>query len=329
MTSQPLSLPAAAERTGISADVLRRAALNGLALPVTGTDDCFAEDEVAAWSDWGAIGRLLGRLRPLPRGGFAGEHIAVGAYAARNRYRLPFSGAWLVGDGGNRRTPDGYARSGHAYLAPCVQWAWDFCRIHPDDYARCHAELTMAELTRLRLRRGQAAGEADFAVSEPWERPAIFTVLREDGRDQRLHYLYETDVVAPADGRILSRMGRADDPSFAEAVAAARANGADDEASFFIEHAGGEYSQFAHVLARSLTVQPGEQVVAGEVLCQAGAAHHHLPHLHWGVWDSWHPLFAESLPITIAQCEVFEQNHFQPRQSLWLEAGLVVRAAVD
>jgi len=77
----------------------------------------------------------------------------------------------------------------------------------------------------------------------------------------------------------------------------------DQEFSFMIDHGHNEFSQIAHVLARSILVKPGERVKQGQAICKAGATHF-MPHLHWGVWDSWNPLFSQSLPILISQCQI-------------------------
>lgn len=91
-----------------------------------------------------------------------------------------------------------------------------------------------------------------------------------------------------------------------------------------IDHGNNEFSQVAHVLARTIIVKPGQKVKRSQFLCKAGGKQF-MPHLHWRVWDSWNPLFAQSLPITISECFVYENGTFIKRDNVWLERGLLVK----
>jgi len=300
--------------------ILERAVANGLLRPRDGRHPPrFSRAEAGLVADYSAIPRLLGRVRRDSRNDYVGRYIGPEDFEQKNRYILPFRGCWLVTDGGRQRGADGRWPSFHYYLAPCVRWAWDFCVIHPDEFDQCRAGMPVAEMLRLRFRRGQEPGKPDCALSEPGAAVPFREILNPDATDSRLHYLYGADVLAPAPGVILDRRGRADAEGF---VAGAHSP---DDGSFLIRHDGGEFSQIAHVLGETIAVRPGQRVERGEFLCRAGFKHAFLPHLHWAVWDSWHPVFAQALPVRIAACEVYRDGRFVAGHDVWCERGLLVR----
>ncbi len=286
----------------------------------------FSSAEVQCWNDWEGIGRALrDRLQRNERGEYLGTFLEPGEYVQTHRFRLPFRGRWLVTDGGKAATPDGWMKSWHYYRAPCVRWAWDFGMIHPEDVSKAREGMASADLLALRFRRGQPEDTPDYVIPDPWETDRPRQRLNPEAACARSHYGYGVDVVAPADGVIMTRMGQTDDPSFAAEVEEAKA-AADDRQhprGFLIDHGEDEFSQIAHVLAESITVRPGDVVSQGQVLCKAGGQTF-FPHLHWGVWDSWNPLFAQALPVTIDRCLVYEDGDFVQRENVWLERGMIV-----
>lgn len=340
-------LDEAARLTRTDPRVIRRAMDNGLAVSL-GTDAPgralqFEKHEVAAWVNPGRLHELLGsRLRRAPSGMFLGDFPEPDTYRQKNSFILPFEGRWLVQDGGDMRAADGRIRNTHCYCEPCYRWACDFVIIHPDDIPKTSAGMTLNEMHRLRKRKGQPEGIPDVESSEPEDNPmtSFWKVLNEEVLEPRLSYLYEVNVVAPADGIFMTRMGNTYDPQFEKDVARLAREDLDDEMGFMVDHGNSEISQIAHVLGRTIEVRPGERVEQGQTLCKAGGRHRSLPHLHWAVRDSWADYLACGLPIRISGCSVYKssdinhtdegscskqkQGSFVPKANVFLQRGMVV-----
>lgn len=297
-----LSLSAAASLANIPEYIVDRALELGLAVSSeeNGTV-CFPKEEVSDWLDWDKVGQLLSqRLKRNDKGECIGTFVEPGDYSQKNTFILPFPACWLVADGGKKRSPDGLVQQSHYSMAPCVRWAWDFCIVQPAEYDSCYFGMAADAVRKLHFRRGL------------------------DDDSPRDHYCYGIDIIAPAAGVIMTRMGSADDASFAGEITNAKEADDDREGGFLIDHGGNEFSQIAHVLAKSIAVLPGQRVEQGQYLCRAGARHPNMPHLHWGVWDSWNPLFAQALPILISNCLVYDDGQFGYAKHVWLESGMLV-----
>ncbi|MBI5724471.1 MAG: M23 family metallopeptidase [Planctomycetes bacterium] len=327
MATEDISVEELSAKIGIPVHILDRAIENGLLLPRNNRQPfVFTREEIALISDWAAVPKLLSRIRRDGNGEYVGRYIGPDDYGQKNRYILPFEGCWLVTDGGKLRTAKGRMRSFDYYMAPCVRWAWDFCAIHPDDYGKCHVGMPIIEMLRLRFRRGQEPNIPDYDHSEPGDEHEFRKILNPEALDNKRHYLYEVDLVAPARGVIMTRKSLLDDPSFVERIEFLRDRGEDDDhEGFMIKHDNDEYSQFAHVLGRTIAVRPGQQVEQGEFLCKAGGKHCFMPHLHWAVWDNWHPILAQGLPIRISNCMAYRENQFVAENNVWLERGMLVK----
>lgn len=320
------SIESIARRIHVPVNLIERAVDLGLAVPATTqTPYHFSDDEVTQWLNWDGVGRLIQqRLKRNDRGEYLGRFIEPGDYESKNQYILPFDGTWLVTDGGAARADNGWIRQNHYYMAPCIRWAWDFCVIHPDDYDKCYPGMSTSDLLALRFRKGQEENTPDFRMSEPWEEEEYRESIHPDSSDTRANYCYGLNIIAPADGIITTRMGAIDDPEFSNTVKRAQDTDSDEQFDFMISHRNGEYSQVAHVLAKSVKVVPGQEVKQGTLLCGAGGKAF-MPHLHWGVWDSWHPLFAQALPSTISKCLVYQNGAFVKKENVWLERGILVK----
>ncbi len=323
---QFLSILDASKKANVPVALIRRAVRNDLAVPVERKEPyCFSEDEVEKWSRFDSIPSLIdNRLQRDLKNEYRGQYIEPYEHSPRNSYILPFDQCWLVSDGGKAQTSAGNMLSHHYYIAPCVRWSWDFSIINPNDFNKCRIGISTADLLRLRFRKGQSEETPDYTLSEPWEKDEHRKVLTPDSSKTSDHYCYGIDIIAPADGVVVTREGLEQDLCFEEHIKSAREARDDRAFSFMIDHGNNEISQIAHVLARTVAVKPGQKVEQGQFLCKAGAKQF-MPHLHWGVWDNWNPLFAQSLPITISACLVYEDGQFVEKQNVWLERGMLVR----
>ncbi len=326
------SLDAAAKLVKAEPAIIRRAVANGLAVPLEeGEPFSFTEEEVRGWIDPSKRWELLGaRMRRGPHGAFVGQFVEPGEYRQRNRYILPFTGCWLNIDGGNLQTADGRIRNTHYYCEPWFRWSSDFTVIAPDDYPKCRRGMTDQQIMSLRHRRGQNESAPDFERSESETYPfdSWGKTLNPQGIENQLGFLYEMDVIAPADGIFMTRQGATEDRQFNEYIASLAKNKQDDELGFLLDHGKGELSQIGHVLGRTLEVRPGQRVRQGQVICKAGGRTNGMPHLHWAVRDNWNDYLACTLPITIAECLVYAGETFETRRDVWLEKGMLVKNTV-
>ena len=321
-----LSMEDACTLSGVPEEILLMAIQNGFAQPVSGKPPyAFSSREVAVWSDWPNIGRLIeSRLKRNEFNEYLGRFIEPGEFQAKRSYLLPFSDLWLVGDGGCARNAEGRVLSGHYYTAPCNRWAWDFVIIHPADYRKCHPGMTDEELDRLRVRRGQEENRPNYEKSQPfpWERDQGVEppAKKFPARD---FFCHGKNIVAPADGVVVPPRGPAGAERFINTVEEARKAGDDRPYVLYIDHGSNEYSVLGHILARSIVVEPGQKVKQGELICQAGGEFL-IPHLHWGIVNHWHPLFAQSLPVLIKECRVNCMGDDTIAKEVWLERGMLV-----
>jgi len=65
-----------------------------------------------------------------------------------------------------------------------------------------------------------------------------------------------------------------------------------------LRHAGGEYSQYAHMKQGSVRVKVGDTVTRGQVIGQVGQTGNTTePHLHFQLTDGPDPLYSRGVPI--------------------------------
>lgn len=72
-----------------------------------------------------------------------------------------------------------------------------------------------------------------------------------------------------------------------------------------VEHGDGSFSAYAHLRRRSLRVQVGQQVSAGDVLAEVGnSGNSSEPHLHFQLMDRRRPAEAAGLPFRLLGIEI-------------------------
>lgn len=87
-----------------------------------------------------------------------------------------------------------------------------------------------------------------------------------------------------------------------------------------IQHAGGEYSDYAHLRQGSVKVKAGDKVIRGQVIAQVGHTGNTTePHLHFQITDGPDPLYSRGLPIVFRNT-VIEGLGFEgrPLQTGWI-----------
>lgn len=88
-----------------------------------------------------------------------------------------------------------------------------------------------------------------------------------------------------------------------------------------VEHAGGEYSVYAHLQPGSITVRPGERVVAGSQLGRVGSSGNSTePHLHFQLNDGPDVSTARGLPVEFTGI----QDRWLETRGRHLRAGQIV-----
>ncbi|CAM4279567.1 M23 family metallopeptidase [Lacicoccus alkaliphilus] len=117
-----------------------------------------------------------------------------------------------------------------------------------------------------------------------------------DPDDLNAYYAYSSPVTAPAAGKVVRVLeGIADNAPFEMNTDAPEGN------AIIIEHANKEYSLLAHLRNRSILVEAGDEVSAGEMIAQCGnSGASDTPHLHFHVMDGIEPHEADAIRIQFA-----------------------------
>jgi murein DD-endopeptidase MepM/ murein hydrolase activator NlpD len=142
---------------------------------------------------------------------------------------------------------------------------------------------------------GYAAYALDFVPAQP-------TGARAPRRGAALarFVCYGRPVLAPADGTVVSAHGGARDwPAYTK--------GRDQGNYVILQHAPGEYTEFRHLAARSVTVAIGDRLQRGEVIGRCGnSGNATTPHLHIGFLSSIDPIATR--PMTLSGYEVMNKD---------------------
>jgi murein DD-endopeptidase MepM/ murein hydrolase activator NlpD len=155
-----------------------------------------------------------------------------------------------------------------------------------------------------------------------------------DGTHFDDYYAYGADVLAAADGRVISAAN--DQPEDSSAMQ--RSN--ETQESYFarlqkeqgerlaqgltaitgnyvmIDHGKNEYSLYAHLQPGSVRVHVGDQVKAGEVIGKLGSSGNSTePHLHFHVCDNADPLMCAGVPVNFSNVTIQWADLPRPIQS--------------
>jgi murein DD-endopeptidase MepM/ murein hydrolase activator NlpD len=134
---------------------------------------------------------------------------------------------------------------------------------------------------------GYAAYALDFVPAQP-----IGTPAPKRGAPLSKFACYGQPILAPADGTVVTAHGRARDwPAYRK--------GRDQGNYVIIQHAPGEYTEFRHLAAGSVTVKPGAAVRRGEVIGRCGnSGNAYMPHLHIGLLSSIDPITTRAMTFS-------------------------------
>lgn len=162
-----------------------------------------------------------------------------------------------------------------------------------------------------------------------------------DGTRLDDYYAYGRDILAVADGTVVEAATDATEandrllqPGESEADFEQRTIQAQNELLaksykapvgnyVVIQHAGGEFSQYAHLKQGSVRVKVGDAVTRGQVIGQLGHTGNSTePHLHFQLTDGQDPMYSRGIPIVFKNT-VVEGLGFEGRP---LQTGWIVTA---
>ena len=122
------------------------------------------------------------------------------------------------------------------------------------------------------------------------------------GKPTNLHsyYCYAKDIVAPADGTVVTVRKKSRD-TYVDGVNA-YCDSVDIRGNYItIKHHDGEYSVSAHLLSNSITVKVGDKVKQGDVIAKCGnSGNSSEPHLHFQFQSGKSFFFSVGLPIAFS-----------------------------
>jgi hypothetical protein len=149
---------------------------------------------------------------------------------------------------------------------------------------------------------GQPVDSRRYAID--WQQVKNGVTFSGDSRDARSYYAYAKDVVAVADGRVVTaRDGLPDNiPGHGDAFHPAVPITLETIAgnTITLDLGGGQFAYYMHLQMGSLRVKAGDRVRRGQVLARVGASGDaREPHLHFEVTTSSKVLAGEGLPYLI------------------------------
>lgn len=122
--------------------------------------------------------------------------------------------------------------------------------------------------------------------------------------DNRSYHAYNADILAVADGKVVATKDGIPEntptsPKMAVPITLDTIGG-----NFVMEDIGnGRYAFYAHLIPGTLTVHPGDQIRAGQLVGKLGnSGNSSEPHLHFHICDGPKPMFCNGMP--------FEIDHF-------------------
>jgi murein DD-endopeptidase MepM/ murein hydrolase activator NlpD len=147
--------------------------------------------------------------------------------------------------------------------------------------------------------RGYAAFALDFVPAQ-----LKGAVLPPRGAPLAKFVCYGQPVLAPADGTVVAAQGGARDwPGHVK--------GSDEGNYVILQHAPGEYTEFRHLAAGSVTLAVGVRVRRGEPIGRCGNSGNAVtPHLHVGFLSSVDPIVTR--PMTFSDYQVLTPDGWRP-----------------
>ncbi|MGH7336744.1 MAG: M23 family metallopeptidase, partial [Myxococcota bacterium] len=238
------------------------------------------------------------RLRLVARGkSAAGDpveaqaELAIAARPSPNAYLFPLAGTWFVGAGAS-------LHSHHRWVVP-EEFALDIARLGEGG----------------RTYRGSGEKSSDYFAWEAEVRAAadgkVVTVVDK--------FTDSDDVLKRVGESAEAYAGRIQQHQMALFQQGLEAIGGN---VLVLEHAGGEYSHYAHLRQGSVRVKTGDLVRRGQSLAKLGNSGNSTePHLHFQVTDGPEPLGSAGLPVAFEEIEILLAD--SPRT---LQSGDVVDA---
>lgn len=160
---------------------------------------------------------------------------------------------------------------------------------------------------------------------------------RGDKKDLHSYYCYGKDILAPADGVVVSAKNSFPDCRIMD-------DGQPDPDTpdiggnrIIIKHSANEYSAICHLMPESITVQKGQLVKRGEVMAKCGNSGNTTePHIHFQVQNTAHFYSSMGIPIHFSniQARVYEKYHIVDTRPLpekddikdgYINRGLLVK----
>jgi murein DD-endopeptidase MepM/ murein hydrolase activator NlpD len=144
-----------------------------------------------------------------------------------------------------------------------------------------------------------------------------------DGRNNADYYAYGRRVLAAKDGTVVSVRG-----DMAENVPGESTNTANPGGNVVvINHGNNQFGYYAHLKPFSVTVKPGAQVRAGDVLGEVGnSGDSREPHLHFHVMNNADPAAGDGVPVVFENWKAQSYGRFpEARQMGILPRGEFVQ----
>jgi hypothetical protein len=145
-----------------------------------------------------------------------------------------------------------------------------------------------------------------------------------DNKKVENYYCYGRDVLAPADGEVISAVKKHPDSAvYGNGTAECKAHDIRGN-HIIIRHSTKEYSLIAHLKPDSITVKKGQKVTRGQVIAQCGNSGNTTePHIHFQVSESKNFFASASLPIKFKNVIVKEDG--KTRNEGYISRGQMVQ----
>lgn len=202
---------------------------------------------------------------------------SIDNYTPQTDFILPFSGEWLVVNGGIDK------QTSHSWGIPNQRYAYDFFIV-------------------------DAEGKS----------------FSGDNKVVENYYCYGKDVLAPADGEVVSAVNKHPDSNvYGNGTAECKAHDIRGN-HIIIRHSKKKYSLIAHLKPGSITVKKGQRVTQGQVIANCGNSGNTTePHIHFQVSESKNFFASASLPIKFKNVIVKENS--KTRTEGYISRGQLVQ----